>query len=170
MRYSGFKYLCTFLLFLSLTACVKEAVVSSTSQSHLTEIQRVALTSNAAQAEAEVIDLKQCRRKSDSAAISYASLILLPSGDMIFSGAIDSREREHLARINLSEMSMRTVSASATTSRGKTLSASTADNRTMAFYTTQHGYFVYTSPTVSYVCEPVTTASMLSTKPRPRDL
>lgn len=158
------KYIAYFAVGALLTGCYQADTAMIKAQPYSTEMQRVASMDAAPQ----VIDLKTCTRKTDGAAISAASLSLLPNGDMVFSGALAGQNYASLARINLVEMSMRTVTASALATSGTTLSASTADNRTMAFYATRHGYFIYTSPTVSYSCDSVTTASILSTSSRPQ--
>lgn len=166
MRLLNTKLLLSVISIALLAACQQADTARLTQAHKASDLQSVSYAS----AVPEVIELKRCARKSDGVVISSATLSLTANGDMIFSGALQSGVPAELARINFTEMSMRTVSASATSSRGNTLSASTADNRTMAFYTTRHGYFVYTSPAVNYSCEPVTTASMLSTSSRPASL
>jgi hypothetical protein len=124
-----------------------------------------------AQADAEILEsespqvlgLKSCLRKNDNATVTAATITISSKGDMIFSGAVGGSPSRELARINFHEMSMRTVASNASSSRGNTLFAATADNRTMSLLSTRQGYFVSTSPDVTYRCDPETTAAFLST-------
>jgi hypothetical protein len=113
-----------------------------------------------------VIWLKSCQRKADGAFVDTASVTISAKGDMVFSGAVGKSQLQELARIDFHEISMRTVAFNTSSSRGDIQFAATSDNRTMSLYTTRHGYFVYTSPSVTYRCDPETTAAFLSTNQR----